>query len=134
MVCSKEAQTAINASLGVAVLRVTTPTWVDHVYSCTYVYRNARITLSVKEMSTTPETTTYFDAQGKALGRRPGSLAFGQGAFQTTNGDVVARKDWKVLTVDISKVPPNFGQPPMLNAGSVALSVTATILGCWTGA
>jgi hypothetical protein len=133
MICEKEAQDDIGASLGVKASSVTTPTWVDHVYSCTYVYPNARITLSVKEMSTTPETTAYFDAQAKVLGQRPGRVAIGQGAFQTTVGDVVVRKDWKVLTVDISKVPASFGQPPE-TAASVALSIAATILGCWTGA
>jgi hypothetical protein len=133
MICEKEAQDDIAASLGVKAVSVTTPTWIDHVYSCTYVYPNAQITLSVKEMSTTPETTTYFDARAKVLGQRPGRVAIGQGAFQTTNGSVVVRKDWKVLTVDISKVPASFGQPPE-TAASVALSIAATILGCWTGA
>jgi hypothetical protein len=133
MICEKEAQDDIAASLGVKVVSVTTPTWVDHVYSCTYVYPNARITLSVKEMSTTPETTAYFDAQAKTLGRRSGTVAIGQGAFQTTVGDAVVRKDWKVLTVDISKVPATFGQPPE-TAPQVALSIAAAILGCWTGA
>jgi hypothetical protein len=133
MICEKEARDEIDASLGVSASSVTTPTWVDHVYSCTYVYPNARIVLSVKEMSTTPETTAYFDAQAKRLGRRTGRVAIGQGAFQTTVGDLVVRKDWKVLTVDISKVPASFGQPPE-TAASVALSVAATILGCWTGA
>jgi hypothetical protein len=133
MICEKEAQDDIAASLGVKVTSVTTPTWADHVYSCTYVYPTARITLSVKEMSTTPETTAYFDARAKALGQRSGRVAIGQGAFQTTNGSVVVRKDWKVLTVDISKVPASFGEPPE-NAAGVALSIAATILGCWTGA
>ena len=31
-------------------LRVTKPTWVDHVYSCTYVYPHGKIVLSVKEL------------------------------------------------------------------------------------
>jgi hypothetical protein len=133
MICENEAQVDIAASLGVKASSVTTPTWVGHVYSCTYVYPNARITLSVKEMSTTAETTAYFDAQAKVLGQRPGRVAIGQGAFQTTVGDIVVRKDWKVLTVDISKVPASFGQPPE-TASSLAVSIAATILGCWTGA
>jgi hypothetical protein len=133
MICAAEAQEDIGASLGVKVLSVSTPTWADHVYSCTYKFADATIGLSVKEMSTTPETTAYFDAQATALGKRPGRVAIGQGAFQTTNGSVVVRKDWKVLTVDISKVPASFGQPPE-SAASAALSVAVAILGCWTGA
>ena len=30
----------------------------------------------------------------------------GQGAYQTTDGSVVVRKDWKVLLVNVAKLPP----------------------------
>ena len=132
MICETEAQTDIAASLGVKAARVTTPTWADHVYSCTYEYPNGSFTMSVKEMSTTAETTAYFNAQGTKLGRKPGNISIGQGGFQTTNGDAVVRKDWKVLTVDVSKLPAQFGEP-VETPPQVALSVAATILGCWTG-
>jgi len=51
----------------------------------------------------------------------------------TTDGSVVVRKDWKVLYVDVSHLPPQFGQPPQA-APDAALSVAATILSCWSGA
>ena len=35
----------------------------------------------------------------------------GQGAFQATDGSVVVRKDWKVLVVDTSGLPAEFGVP-----------------------
>ena len=38
--------------------------------------------------------------------------SLGQGAFQTTNGSVVVRKDWKVLLVDDTGLPAQFGTPP----------------------
>lgn len=56
----------------------------------------------------------------------------GQGAFTTTDGSVVVRKDWKVLLVDISGLPARFGVPPT-SAADVADTVADVILGCWAG-
>jgi hypothetical protein len=133
MVCADEAQKDIAQILGVTATRVTTPTWVDHVYSCQYVYPNAAITLSVKELSTVAETKAYFDQLGQTLGRRPGSLELGQGAFHSTNGSIVVRKDYKVLEVDVSQVPERFGKVD-LTPDLVALNVGEIIMGCWVGA
>ena len=60
-------------------------------------------------------------------------MSLGQGAFTTKNLSAVVRKDYKVLTVDISKLPAHFGVPPDSRA-DVALNTAATIMGCWTGA
>jgi hypothetical protein len=132
MICAPEAQRDIAESLGVTPTRVTTPTWVDHVYSCTYVYPNGSFTMSVKELSNLDETKAYFAALGTRLGREPGSIALGQGGFTTTDGSVVVRKDFKVLDVDISKLPDPFGQPPQKRS-DVALSIAAVLMSCWTG-
>jgi hypothetical protein len=56
----------------------------------------------------------------------------GQGAFQATDGSVVVRKDWKVLVVDSSGLPGQFGVPAT-SSGNVALRVSYQILGCWAG-
>jgi hypothetical protein len=133
MICATEAQRDIAESLGVTPTRVTTPTWVDHVYSCTYEYPNGSFTMSVKEMDNLAQTKAYFDELGTKLGRQPGSIALGQGAFATTNGSMVVRKDFKVLLVDISKLPDQFGQPPQKRS-DVALSAAAVLMSCWTGA
>jgi hypothetical protein len=133
MVCAKEAQAELVTSLGLMPVQVTTPTWTDHVYSCQYVYSSGTVTLSVKELDNAKQTATYFDSFGTRLGRRPGHLAVGQGAYVTSDGSVVVRKDWKVLFVDVSHLPPQFGQPPQ-TPSDAALSVAATILSCWSGA
>jgi hypothetical protein len=132
MVCAAEAQKDIRQALGVGVTTVTTPTWVDHVYSCDYVYPDGTFSMSVKELDSAQETTTSFDQLGSQLGRRPGDVGLGEGSFLTTNGSLVARKDWKVLVVDVAKLPAQFGQPP-LSPSQVAESVGATIMGCWSG-
>ncbi len=133
MVCAPEAQAELQSGLGAQPIQVTTPTWIDHVYSCQYVYPQGRLTLTVKELNSAAETTRYFDGLAQQLGRRPDRIAIGQGAFLTTNGSMVVRKDWKVLDVDVSQLPPSFGQPPQ-SPSDVAVSVAATILSCWSGA
>jgi len=133
MVCASEAQQELASSLGVTPTQVTTPTWVDHEYSCTYVYPNGSFTLSVKELDSAALTTGYFNALAALLGRQPTGLALAGGAFVTTNGSVVARKDWKVLLVDVTHLPPSFGNPPQ-DQKDTAISIAATILSCWSGA
>jgi len=132
MICSKEAQTDIAASLGVTAT-VSTPTWVDHVYSCNYTYPQGVIALSVKELESQAAVTALYNSDAKTLGRRPDAVSFGQGAFITTNGSVIVRKDNKVLDIDVSKIPQNFGSPPQ-DRSNVALSIAATVMSCWTGA
>ena len=60
-------------------------------------------------------------------------MGLGQGAFVTTNGSVVVRKDYKVLLVDTSGLPDRFG-PFSANRAKTAIDVGVTVLGCWTGA
>ncbi len=133
MVCAKEAQRELANTLGVSTAAPITPTWVDHLYSCRYVYANGAIALSVKEVSNRAQTTAYFDMLGQQLGRTGALNGLGQGAFTTTNGDVVVRKDYKVLLVDVSGLPPQFGVPPTSSA-DVAVTVADIIMGCWSGA
>ena len=49
-----------------------------------------------------------------------------------TDGSVVVRKDWKVLLVDDSALPTQFGVPPT-SASDIAVTVADVILGCWAG-
>ena len=133
MVCEAEAQSDIAGSIGVTPTQVTSPTWVDHVYACNYVYPNGVISLSVKELGGVSATASYFDQLGARLGQRPDPPALGDGAFVTTDGSVVVRKDYKVLDVDISHVPAQFGDP-LQDRSAVALSVATAVMGCWVGA
>jgi hypothetical protein len=121
----------IASALGVTA-DVSTPTWVDHLYSCTYKYPTGSMVLSIKELSSWSETFAYFDGLGARLGHAQSLRNLGQGAFQTTDGSVVVRKDWKVLLVDTSGLPPQFGVPATSSA-DVAVTVGDVILGCWAG-
>jgi hypothetical protein len=134
-VCSSEAQKDMASALGERAT-VSSPTWIDHRYACTYAYPGAHPTgsfeVSVKELSSWDETTAYYDALAARLGKARDLASLGQGAFQTTDGSVVVRKDWKVLLVDDTGLPPKFGVPPT-DAGDVAVTVADVILGCWAG-
>ena len=134
-VCSHEAQKEMANALG-ETATVSTPTWVDHRYSCTYAYPNYTPTgsfaLSVQELSSRAETTAYYEGLAASMGRVRDLSTLGEGAFQTTDGSVVVRKDWKVLLVDNAGLPPQFGIPPTSSA-AVAVTVADVILGCWAG-
>jgi hypothetical protein len=132
-VCAPEAQGDLASALGTPTTAVTDPTWVDHVYSCRYVYADGNMTLSVKELSGKTATTGYFNSLGRRLGVSERLPGVAQGAFLTTNGSLVLRKDYKVLTVDTSGIPVPFGAG-FKTRGQVAVGVGVTLLGCWTGA
>jgi hypothetical protein len=131
MVCQAKVQREINLVLGVTAT-VMDRTWVDHEYSCRYGYPTGSFELSVKELSSWTQTLDYFHGLGAQLGDAQTLGNLGQGAFRTTAGDVVVRKDWKVLLVDVSGLPSQFGVP-RTSSTDVAFTVADIILGCWDG-
>ena len=136
MVCEAEAVQDIAAVLGVDTTHVPAPKWTEsvHVYECSYLYAGgARMTLSVKELSSEAETTNYFETLANELGRADTLHDIGGDGYTTRDNSVVVRKDYKVLLVDTSKLPASFGKPPQ-TPRQVAVSVASTIMGCWTGA
>ena len=135
MVCSKEARKDMVEPLGMPAIRVTTPTWHDHIYSCTYIYPKGSFVLAVKELVDEKSTTDYFNAQKAKLGSKDNLFGLGQGAFVAKNDDVVVRKDYKVLLVDVKNVPKAEGAfIPAMARSDVATNVAAVIMSCWAGA
>ena len=131
MVCQFKGIEEINSALGEKAT-VSRPTWIDHEYSCQYDYPNGNMVLSVKELSSWAETTAYVQSLAAKMGKARDLQGLGQGAFQTTDGSMVVRKDWKVLLVDSTGLPAQFGQPPT-SSGDAAVTVADVILGCWSG-
>jgi len=132
MVCGTEGQAAIAALLNETTKSVTTPTWKNDTYSCKYVYPSGTMGLAVKELHTKAETDSYVASLQKQYGVKQ-KFDLGQGAFVTPDGKVVARKDYKVLTVDPTTLPAQFGQPPTTRA-NIAIGAASALMGCWTGA
>ena len=110
MICADEAQEDIAATLGAKPIRVSTPTWSERLYSCKYEYADGVISLSVKELPDAAATTDYFEGLAKDRGQPPGGISLGEGAFATST-ELVLRKDFMVLDVDVSDLPLQFGQP-----------------------
>jgi len=129
--CQADAQHELAEVLGVKG-KVGSPTWVDHRYSCPYVYPNGQFVLSIQELSSWKQTYAYYDSLKAQLGTSEPLQNLGQGAFQATDGSVVVRKDWKVLQVDSSGLPAQFGVPPTPSS-DIAVTVADVILGCWSG-
>ena len=132
MVCAPEAQLDIANALGSRPTRAVTATWVDHVYSCHYLYRDAQIVLSVKELADDNTTTGYFDSLAQRLGKRGAVGGLGHDAFDALDDSVVVRKDFEVLDVDVSGLPGRFGNPPIARS-QAAMRVALVVMGCWTG-
>ncbi len=133
MICENEVKNELTSLLGVKPIAPLAPTWKDHVYACTYKYKGGDLTLAVKELADKAATDEYFASLATKLGKTQNINGLGQGAFTTKNKSAVVRKDYKVLLVDISGLPQQFGSPPDSRA-NIALNVAATIMGCWTGA
>ncbi|HZQ58828.1 MAG TPA: hypothetical protein VFA84_12360 [Acidimicrobiales bacterium] len=131
MVCGAEGQKDIAEALGATTTAPVTPTWADHLYSCTYTYADGRIALSVKELNDAASTTAYFASVESNFGHGTDVAGVGQGAFQGDTGSVVVRKDFKVLDVDVNALPDHFGSPP-IDRGEAAMRVAVTVMGCWT--
>jgi len=131
MVCGADGQTALNLALNVAGLSVTTPKWVDHLYSCVYQYPSGSFALSVKELPTIAATVDYFTSlKAKSTGALP--LALGQDGFTSTDGTSVVRKDNKELVIDVSTLPAQFGTPSQTRTAT-SQTIAVSLLGCWTG-
>ena len=133
MICAPEAQKDLAATLGLETVTPPTPTWLAHTYTCQYAYPDGHFTLSVKQLSDATTTRDYFTSLGDRLTRRMALTGLGQGAFTTADGSVIVQKDDKVLLVDVKGLPVRFGVPSDTRANA-AISIAATIMGCWTGA
>jgi hypothetical protein len=131
-VCSIKAQSQIDQALGESGVSVSEPTWTDHTYACRYKYPDGGINLSVKELSSWTETYSYFDSLAARLGRSQPLFGLGQAAFLAGNGDVVVRKDWKVLLIDSAAAGGSLGGGRSFS-GTPAETVASVIMACWAG-
>jgi hypothetical protein len=131
MICQSKAAGEIQDVLGEKTV-VTDKSWTDHRYSCEYKFKSGTVRLSIKELSSWSQTLDYFSSLASSLHRTSTLSNLGQGAFQVQDGNVVVRKDWKILLVDTTGLPAKFGSPPTTRS-DVAVTIAFIILGCWAG-
>src|SRR5207244_3902556 len=129
-----EVRGELAARLHVTEARVV-PTWsrTRHLYSCAYVYPHGRkIVLWVNELSNEQQTTAYYDAIRKQYRDAQELFGLGQGAWALENDDIVVRKDYKVLLVDVKSLPKGAGAfAPGFIRPDVANNIAALIMACW---
>jgi hypothetical protein len=131
MICATEAQTEVVQALGLTASRPATAAWAAPVYSCTYTFAAGVVVLSVRELAGAPQTTAYFNSVQNDAGTSTRVPDLGEAAIAVADGTVYVRKDFKVLKVDVSKLPAFVGQPPISRAAA-AVRVAGVIMGCWT--
>jgi hypothetical protein len=132
MICEPEAADEIAAALGVKPSQPPTATWADQVYTCRYTYSVGTMVLSIKELPDEAATTAFYTTAQDSLPSHTAILVLGQNGFVGPDGSTYVRKDFKVLQVDVSKLPDSFGKPPT-SRSDAAFLVAAVIMGCWTG-
>jgi hypothetical protein len=133
MICASEVQEDLRAALGASPVHPVVASWMNEIYACDYTYRAGAFVLSVKQLPDAAATELYFAHLGVQLGRTKRLDGIGQGAFAAKDGSVVVEKDDKVLLVDVRRLPSQFGVPADTPANT-AITIAATIMGCWTGA
>jgi hypothetical protein len=133
MVCAPEAQQEIWTALGVQTSGPPTSTWTDRVYACRYPYPSGSIVLSVKDLPDAAATTAYYTGLQHTFGANAPLKDLGEAADAAPDGSVIVRKDFRVLHVDVSGLPAQFGQPARARSFA-AYDVALVIMTCWTGA
>jgi hypothetical protein len=132
MICAAEEQEEIAQTLGLPLRRQAISVWTAPVYRCTYPFTAGPLVLSVRELADARDTIAYFAAARAAAEGSTDLPGLGEAAFATTDGSVYVRKDFKVLKVDVSKLPTAVGTAPLSRADA-AFVVAQLIMGCWTG-
>jgi hypothetical protein len=133
MICAPEAQEDLAKTLGLATVAPPVPVWRAGVYSCNYGYANGSFTLSVRQLPDPAHAGAAANVLARQLSSRTELQGLGARAFTTASGGVVVQKDNDVLVVDVLRLPDRFGVPADTRANA-AISIAATIMGCWTGA
>ena len=95
-------------------------------------YTDGDFVLTVRELSSwSRHCSTSPPRASNRAGPTPSPI-WARARSRPNNGSMVVRKDWKILTVDISGLPARFGKPPT-SRGDVAVTVADLILACWAG-
>ena len=131
MICADEAQEDLTGVLAVQA-KVSSPTWRNRTYSCTYRYPRGSFDISVTEYPHIAGAVAEFARQVAAPTVAEPSLGLADGAFLRQDGSIVVRTDRRFFEVDPTRLPAEFAKLG-LDRAAVAQAVATTILKCWKG-
>jgi hypothetical protein len=131
MVCTGDVRSDVAEIFGRATVPVTTPTWVDHLYTCTFRLPVGPLVLSVKESADAAAARGYYAAARARVPAAKDTPGLGEGAYLSPDGVVGLVKDNFTLTVDATGLPVEFGAGRQKRV-DFAYEVATVVLGCWT--
>jgi hypothetical protein len=131
MVCGNDIRGKVQQVLGLAAPPVTTDSFGDGRYSCSYRLPPGSLVLSVQQSKSPAAARGYFAGERVRL-RGDGLPGLGEAAFGTGAGTVVVVKDNETLTVDATGMPAVFGSQQQKRT-DLAYELASDVLGCWTG-
>lgn len=131
MVCGEDIRNKIQQALALAAPPVTSDSFVDGRYSCSYRLPPGPLVLSVQQSASPTAANRFFATERARLGgdTLPG---LGEAAFGTGNGTVLVVKDSETLTVNATGLPAVFGSQRQ-QRNDLAYEIASDVLGCWTG-
>lgn len=132
MVCGEDIMGKVVLVLKLTKKPVTTTTWANQLYTCTYALPMGPMVLSVKQSSSNAAAKTYFTSLRSTLGPTESLVGLGEGAYRTTTGIAVVVKDNMTLKVDTTRLPAVFG-PEDQKRTDLSNQIASDVLGCWTG-
>ncbi len=133
MVCGDEISEDVETALQLKTAPPTSSTYVDQLFSCTYQLQGGPFVLSVKDTTTVPAATAYYDAVRRShpdAKTITGVESLGLTSFETPSGVVMFLKDDKTLTVDATRLPAANG-PADLSRSDLAYQIATDVIGCW---
>ncbi len=132
MVCGEDIMGKVVQVLKLTKKPVTTTTWANQLYTCTYALPMGPMVLSVKQSGSNAAAKTYFTSLRSTLGPTESLVGLGEGAYRTTTGIAVVVKDNMTLKVDTTRLPAVFG-PEDQKRTDLSNQIASDVLGCWTG-
>lgn len=132
MICSAEVRGDITTVLALKSVARSTPSWRDHLYTCTYRLPMGALVLSVKQSDDSASAKRYAAGLRNRLGQTHALAGLTSIAFATSTGTVALVKDNDTLQVDATRLPAQFGSQQQ-KRNDFAYEIASTILGCWTG-
>lgn len=134
MVCTEdEIKSRIKANLDLADDPPSDSHWGDSLFSCIYHLPGGPLGVSVKVLGSAQEASAYLQAQRAGLPGAQETGGFGEQAYETDGGVIVARKDAFVLRVDATHLPDTLGVAPTQESRlDLAAVVASGVFDCWT--